>query len=160
MKDLPSTQELRSILDATRVGELTLTGYPLLQPSLPVMQAVLEMRRARHGSALVCEGEQLVGIFTERDFLQVIAEDRLQETLANVMTRNPKTVTTQDTLLTAARLMDEGGHRRLPVVDGQGCAVGVLDVKAVSHFVVEHFPEAIYNQAAHAQLLARHREGA
>jgi len=161
MQDSSDTQELRSILDATMVGELSLGGHPLLSPTLSVMDAVYEMRRARHGSAIVCENDKVVGIFTERDFLQVVAEQALEKSLREAMTVNPTTVTTNDSLLTATRLMDHGGHRRVPVVDATtGSPVGILDVKSVSNFIVEHFPEAIYNQAAHAQLIARHREGA
>lgn len=160
MQNCSGTQELRTILDTTTVGDLPLQGYPLLQPTLPVIDAVHEMRRARHGSALVCDEGRLAGIFTERDFLCVVSRGTTDKTLAEVMTPHPTTVTTDDSLLTATRLMDQGGHRRLPVVDAQQRPVGILDVKAVSNFIVEHFPEAIYNQAAHAQLIARHREGA
>jgi hypothetical protein len=38
--------------------------------------------------------------------------------------------------------------------------VAIIDVKALVHFLVEHFPAAIYNQASHAQLIAKDREGA
>lgn len=160
MDDLNGTQELRSILDDTTVGEMPLTGYPVLEPGLSVMEAVHEMRRTKHGSALVCEDYGLVGIFTERDFLRTINEGDVGKSLGDVMTKNPTTVANEDSLLTAVRLMDKGGYRRLPVVDADGNAAGVLDVKTISHFIVEHFPEAIYNQAARDELTARHREGA
>ena len=45
--------------------------------------------------------------------------------LANAMTSNPVTVSSLDTLATAKRLMDTGGFRRLPVIDG-GKLVGML----------------------------------
>ena len=56
--------------------------------------------------------------------------------------------------------MDEGGYRRVPVLDSSGTPVGVVDVKTITHFLVEHFPAAVYNQASHAQLIAKDREGA
>lgn len=160
MTDLTGTQELRAILDETTVGEMTLTGYPVLAPGIPVIEAVKEMRATRHGSALVCEDYGLVGIFTERDFLRTINNGNVEKTLGDVMTKNPTTVSKDDSLLAAVKLMDQGGYRRLPVVDADGNPAGVLDVKTVSHFIVEHFPEAIYNQAARDTLIARHREGA
>ena len=45
--------------------------------------------------------------------------------LANVMTANPVTVSSRDTLATAKSLMDDGGFRRLPVV-GDGRLVGIV----------------------------------
>jgi predicted transcriptional regulator len=80
--------------------------------------------------------------------------------LSEVMTKSPQTVTADATLYDVIRLMDKGGYRRLPVVDATGLPVGIVDVKSIVHFLVEHFPAAVYNQASHAQLLAKHREGA
>ena len=114
-----------------------------------------------HGSALVCAVGKVVGIFTERDLLRVIAADRgLNLPLSHVMTNNPKTVTTADTLFEVARSMDEGGYRRLPVVDAAGVPTAIVDVKSLVHFLVEHFPSAVYNQASHEQSTAKDREGA
>ena len=151
---------LQGILDTITVGDLTRSGYPTLSPDDTVTEAIGAMRQSRHGSAVVCKDGALVGIFTERDLLRVIRENRVDSLVSDVMTVNPQTVTTSDPLITATRLMDQGGYRRLPVLDDDGHPVGVLDVKAIMHRIVEHFPEAVYNQAAHAQLIARHREGA
>jgi CBS domain-containing protein len=110
---------------------------------------------------LVCAVGKIVGIFTERDLMRVIAADRgLNLPLSHVMTANPKTVTTADTLFEVARSMDEGGYRRVPVVDAAGVPTAIVDVKALVHFLVEHFPSAVYNQASHDQLTTKDREGA
>ncbi|GAB4135051.1 MAG: hypothetical protein Tsb009_00850 [Planctomycetaceae bacterium] len=152
--------ELKNILTATTVGELTLTECPRLEPTTLVSDAIAAMRQMSHGCAVVCDGTQLVGIFTERDFLKVVAENGLDVPMETVMSTNPQTVSTHQTLFEATAYMDRGGYRRLPVVDENGTPAGILDVKAITHFLVEHFPSAIYNQASHAQLIAKHREGA
>jgi CBS domain-containing protein len=152
--------ELKGLLETVTVGDLTRTGYPVLHPLQTVREAIASMRQCRHGSAIVCDEGRLVGIFTERDLLRVLGGPGIESRVGDVMTRDPRTVVTTDSLSAATRLMDRGGYRRLPVLDPDGRPVGVLDVKAIMHRVVEHFPEAVYNQAAHAQLLARHREGA
>jgi CBS domain-containing protein len=119
------------------------------------------MRAHSHGSSLVCREGRLSGIFTERDLLKHVAHARsLDQPVGSVMTASPRTVTTDDSLLTVIRLMDEGGYRRLPVVDARGAPVGLIDVKSVMHFLVEHFPSAVYNQAPRALLNAKNREGA
>jgi CBS domain-containing protein len=161
MPDQPAQRELRSILQSTRVGELELPPCPILQPTATVAEAAAAMRRQSHGSALVCSGGKVAGIFTERDLMRVVAAGRgLDGSLSQVMTANPKTVTMNDTLFEVARSMDEGGYRRLPVVDAAGNPVAIVDVKALVHFLVEHFPAAVYNQASHESLITKDREGA
>src|SRR5262245_47994326 len=119
------------------------------------------MRAHSHGSAMVCREGRLAGIFTERDLMKLLATDQtLEQPLSSVMTPRPRTVTLDDTLMTVIQLMDEGGYRRLPVVTASGSPVGIVDVKSVVHFLVEHFPKAVYNQAPRALLNARDREGA
>lgn len=153
--------ELRSILTSTRVGEITLGARPVLDQTDTVAAAAEEMRRVSHGSALVCEGGRLAGIVTERDLLRVLADGKaLQTPLSEVMTAGPKTLTTEETLYDATRWMNEGGYRRLPVVDSSGAPVGIVDVKMITHFLVECFPEAVYTQASHDQLTTKQREGA
>jgi CBS domain-containing protein len=153
--------ELKNILTSAKVGELTLTEVPILDPSNTIDVASAEMRNHSHGSALVCLDGKLVGIFTERDLLKVIAGGaKLDSTISEVMTKNPETSSTEDSLFEAIQAMDQGGYRRLPVVNAEQDPVGLIDVKTVTHFLVEHFPETVYNQASHAQLIAQHREGA
>jgi CBS domain-containing protein len=161
MSDQPAQRELRSILRSTRVGDLKLTPCPILSPNATVAEAAVAMRRQSHGSAMVCTAGKVVGIFTERDLMRVIASGKgLEVPLSQVMTANPKTVTDAETLFEVARSMDQGGYRRLPVVDSTGRPSAIVDVKALVHFLVEHFPAAIYNQASHEQLTAKDREGA
>jgi acetoin utilization protein AcuB len=45
--------------------------------------------------------------------------------VADIMTRNPVTVTPRNAIRTAINLMREGGYRRLPVVD-RGRLVGII----------------------------------
>lgn len=48
-----------------------------------------------------------------------------QHLVADIMTRNPVTVTPRNAIRTAINLMREGGYRRLPVVD-RGRLVGII----------------------------------
>ena len=153
--------ELRSVLTSTRVGELSFTAPRVLKPSATVSDAAASMREESHGTALVGEAGRLTGIFTERDLLRIVAEgNRLDAPLSEVMTASPRTASTEDSLFDVIRLMDQGGYRRVPVIDASGTPVGIVDVKAISHHLVEHFPATIYNQASHAQQLAKKSEGA
>ena len=152
---------LRQLLTTSRVRQLGPKEIPVLQGDQTVSEAVRQMRSHSHGSAMVCRDGKLIGIFTERDLLKLMAEGKsLELPLSQVMTSSPRTVGLDDALMKVIQLMDEGGYRRLPVVDGSGSPVGIVDVKSVVHFLVEHFPKAVYNQAPRALSSARDREGA
>lgn len=152
---------LREIVSEARVGDLAIKSVPVLQASQTMGEAAVAMRTQSHGSALVYQGGTLVGIFTERDLLkQLAAGAALEQPVASAMTRSPRTVTTEDGLVKVILLMNEGGYRRLPVVNTAGLPVGIVDVKSVMHFLVEHMPKAVYNQAPQALLTSRNREGA
>ena len=152
---------LRELLTTSRVAELSLKDIPVVRGNQTVAEAISQMQAQSHGSALVCEEGRLVGVFTERDLVKHLAEGRsLDAPIAEVMTSSPKTVRPEDSLLTVIRLMDEGAYRRLPVVAESDSPRGIVDVKSVVHFLVEHFPKAVYNQAPQALLKSKDREGA
>src|SRR5207245_8654459 len=96
---------------------------------------------------VVCEGDAIVGILTERDLLRrVLAVGKpLTVRVADCMTANPQVVHGKEPIGAAIRRMEEGGYRHLPVVDEAGRLVGVLSVKRNVHYLVEHFPSTVYN---------------
>ena len=153
--------ELKSLLEMTTVGEITISTRPTLSSADTVAKAAAEMRKESHGSALVCDDGKIVGIITERDLIKFISDGYdFELPLTEVMTKKPVTVTTHDTLFFATESMHKGGYRRLPVIDENEKPVGIIDVKTISHFLVEHFATAVYNQAAHDKMIAKNREGA
>jgi CBS domain-containing protein len=133
-----------------------------LEPSPPravdrsatVADAVALMRRENIGCVLVTDGERLAGLFTERDLMcRVLAVGKaLTLSVGEVMTPEPVTVLPGDPIRVAVRKMKAGGHRHLPVVDENGRPVGVLSVKRVVHYLVEHYPAAVYNQPPRGQV--------
>ena len=152
---------LREILSSARVGQLALEAVPILPPSESVREAASQMRSHSHGSALIVENNKLVGVFTERDLLRWLAEDRaLDSPVSGAMTPDPKTVTPDETLLDCIGFLDQGGYRRLPVVQQDGTPVGIIDVKDIVHYFVEYFPAAVYNQASRERQTTSDREGA
>jgi CBS domain-containing protein len=141
-----------------------------LRPTLPlrlrldqtVAEAVVLMKLHRVGCVLVCRGEELVGIFTERDLMQrVLAAGRpLSSRLEDCMTAAPVVVRPKDSVTAAVRHMEEGGYRHLPVVDERGRPLGVLSVKRIVHYLAEHFPATIYNLPPDPNVYPLRAEGA
>src|SRR5205823_2928366 len=93
-----------------------------VSPSQPVADAVALMRREQVGCVLVCEGERLVGIFSERDLMRRVlaAGQPLTVPISQCMTPQPVVVHPKDPIGGAVRRMEEGGYRHLPVVDEAG----------------------------------------
>jgi CBS domain-containing protein len=127
-----------------------------------VADAVALMRHDKVGCVLVCDGERIVGIFTERDLMRrVLAEGKpLTTPVAECMTPNPVVVHPKESVAAAVRDMEEGGYRHLPVVDEAGRPVGILSVKRIVHYLVEHFPTTVYNLPPDPDSVPREAEGA
>ena len=154
--------ELARNLKVESVCRLSPTPPRRITPRQTVAEAVALMRQHRIGCLLVCEGEALVGIFTERDLMRrVLAVGKtLSLTMADVMTPNPVVVSPKEPIGVAVKRMEEGGYRHLPIVDGAGRPVGVLSVKRIVHYLAEHFPATIYNQPPDPNVFPLEAEGA
>jgi CBS domain-containing protein len=86
------------------------------------------MWQCRCGCSLVVDSQQrLLGIFTGRDAVRVlaIAEDAGATRVSDAMTRSPVTLTAEGTAIDALRAMNDGGFRHLPIVDN-GRILGVV----------------------------------
>ena len=134
----------------------------MVGPGQPVADAVALMRREQVGCLLVCAAERVAGIFTERDLLRrVLAAGKpLTTPVSECMTPDPVTVHPKEPIGAAVRRMEEGGYRHLPVVDEAGRPVGVLSVKRIVHYLVEHFPVIVSNLPPDPNAVPQEAEGA
>jgi CBS domain-containing protein len=107
-------------------------------PDQTAAEAIRAMLDAGVGSVVVCEDNEPVGIFTERDVLKVAGTGVGFGSilLRDVMTANPLTITAEDGILDAAKLMGERNLRHLPVVEG-GNLVGIVSIRDVLGFLAE-----------------------
>ncbi|HEU5211755.1 MAG TPA: CBS domain-containing protein [Gaiellaceae bacterium] len=121
-----------------RIGEVMSVRLVSVGPDDPVSLAVARMNEENVGSVTVCDGPELVGIFTERDLVRLAGEgSRFAEVrISEVMTRRPVTVSPDDDIVSAARLMGERRIRHLPVVQ-DGFLLGVIGIRDVMGSLVE-----------------------
>jgi len=97
-------------------------------PQTSVIKAAKLMARRNVGAVLVVEHQHLTGIFTERDAVfRVVARglDSRTTQLADVMTKDPKTVSPDKSFGYALLVMHENHFRHLPVVEN-GKLIGVI----------------------------------
>ena len=119
------------------------------------------MKQHNTGCILVCRHRKLVGIFTQRDVLRMLAtEADLAVSIEQEMASPPVTLNRTDTVATAVKRMTTGGHRHLPIVDDEGQPIGLLKVRGIVHFLVEHIPKTIYNLPPQPRVVTQDREGA
>lgn len=148
-------------LNSDTVAEAMSADPVCIDPHQPVREVLTLLKQRRAGGALVCRDGRLVGIFTERDALRLMASGAsLDVPVESVMVRQPVSIQAGDTIAKAIRTMSVGGYRRLPVVNGDGAPVGVLNVANVVHYLVEHFPQAVYNLPPDSHSIMPEREGA
>jgi CBS domain-containing protein len=154
--------ELARNLKVDSVSRLRPTPALRLRPDQTVAEAVYLMKQSRVGCVLICEGDQLFGIFTERDLLHRVLAPGLPMTvlLSTCMTPKPVVVRPKDSVTAAVRHMEEGGYRHLPVVDEAGRPLGMLSVKRIVHYLAEHFPATIYNLPPDPGIFPLRAEGA
>lgn len=130
-------------------------------PDATVADVMRLLRAQKTAAVLVCDGDKLVGIFTERDALRLMAEGaNLGQPITQAMTTGAVTVGPKETVERAIELMASGGYRHLPIVDAEDAPVGVVGAAGIVHYLVEHFPETIYNLPPDSKGGATEREGA
>lgn len=101
-----------------------------LPPSASVAGAIALLAERRIGAAPVVEGEEVVGIFSERDVIYCLASKgaaALELSVADVMTAPVRTVAPDEPVLGALSLMTRRRIRHLPVADG-GRLVGFVSI--------------------------------
>jgi CBS domain-containing protein len=101
-----------------------------LGPNDSLDQAVTLMMVHRIGSLVVTEGDDLIGILSERDLLTILHEKNpmwIPMTAAHAMTKNPITCHPDNTLEEVMKMMVEHNIRHLPVVY-EGVLEGMLSI--------------------------------
>jgi CBS domain-containing protein len=124
--------------------------------TLTVREAARLMKERRVGAVMIVEDGKLAGVFTERDVLfRVVAEDRDARTtcLADVKTRNPRTVHPDKPFPDALHLMYEGGFRHVPVVE-DGRPVGVISARDALGPELEDFIYEVLRREQATDILA------
>ena len=99
-------------------------------PATTVLEAVMLMAEKGIGSLLVMEGEKMVGIISERDYVRRVAlfeRSAFATTVGEVMTADVTTVSPKDGTQHCMQLMTDKRLRHLPVVE-DGQLIGLLSI--------------------------------
>lgn len=116
---------LQQLLDGKKYKEVI-----SIAPHRPVFDALVVLAEYKIGALVVLQGENLVGIFSERDYArEVVLKGRSSKTteINEVMTHNVLCGKPDDTVEQALTLMSEKRIRHLPVVKDNK-VIGVLSI--------------------------------
>lgn len=153
--------ELRLHLESDTVAQTHSSPPVCVAPETAVCDVLKLLKHDKTGGALVLEQGKLVGIFTERDALKLMAAGgRMDLPIRDVMVKQPVAVKTSETIASAIRKMSHGGYRRLPMVDAEGKPAGTVKASSVLRYLVEHFPQSVYNLPPAPDNVNKDREGA
>jgi CBS domain-containing protein len=133
---------------ATPLGEVPAGALARVSPETPLHAVVTEMHSRDRGAVLVVEGSSIIGIFTERDVMKRIDHRDFswhKRPVREVMTPNPMTIRTDQTIEDAINKMTAGSVRRLPLVDPEGTPVAILSIRHILAFMVEFYPQEFVN---------------
>ena len=93
-----------------------------------------------HGSVLVVENEELIGIFTERDLLKRVVNVRLDVSVAKiseVMTGEPQSLSDSDSIAYALNRMAVHSIRHVPIMSNNKVS-GFISVRGMLKYISEH----------------------
>jgi CBS domain-containing protein len=126
----------------TTVGDFMTTRVVTMDGSATLAAAAQEMRDSAIGDVVVCDGDNVVGIITDRDIaVRGVAEDMDPNTaqLDQITSKDVITVSQYDDAVAAADLMRTYAVRRLPVVE-DGRLIGLV---SMGDLAVEREPQSV-----------------
>jgi len=132
----------------TPIRELLRGDPPVpVAPGAPVAEAVALMRERGWTSIVVSDRDDVVGIFTEKDYLSRVCGQNLSLTdtrMVDVMTPAPEALSPHDDVAYAVNLMATGSLRSIPIVNDTGGLMAVLTAADV----MRHLDDVFHDKEA------------
>jgi CBS domain-containing protein len=116
-----------------------------VEPSIMVLQAIELMCEKNIGGLLIVENGKLEGIFTERDYARKLilkGKSSKNTPISELMTKNPITITPDNSIEDCMNLMTGKFIRHLPVVEGDKL-IGLISIGDVVKHIIEEQKDII-----------------
>ncbi len=155
--------KLTHSLENDLVRHLAANAPLITPPTTTVRETIRLLQENQAGCVIVCDGQnKAIGVFTERDVLRRVIGEHvdLDSPITDVMTTDLASVRESDKIAHAIQLLHKRGLRHLPVLDDEGGPIGLITVRRVMEYLVEHFPQTIYNLPPDPSTILEAREGA
>ena len=142
-----------------RISDIMTEAAVTDRPGDDLEQAARKMWKQQTGSLLVLEGDELLGIVTERDILKAVANGVPMDTpISEVMSKDLLTTYPGMSLREAASIMTEKWIRHLPVLDG-GKLVGIVSQRDLAGVLAGALnePEGLHRLIESSELVRERR---
>ena len=119
---------------------------PSVQSGASLQEALNLMVSHDIGSIFVVADKKLKGVIGERDILLKVLNKSIEyEKLIvdDFMKVDPLTLRPDDLLDTAIQEIAQGGFRHIPITDKDNTPLGMLSVRNIISYLVEHFPQEV-----------------
>lgn len=117
------------------VSEIMQRDVAFVTSKASIADAVeMMIQRNTGGLPVVDEDNRVCAIFTERDFLDLMADTIDYDSIKDYMSTKVKTVPFDTTIEEAARIMVSKGFRRLPIVK-DGILIGIVTASNIMNFL-------------------------
>ncbi len=136
--DVPESTQADSDSDlALPVSSIRFEKPQIVAPTATIRETVAAMRVGMTGAVVVMEGDQIVGIITERDLLKRVAgvDGGMTSPVSEFMTKDPVTLRHTDPMAVALNKMGEGGFRHIPITQDHEL-VGIATARDVMAWVL------------------------
>jgi len=153
---------VEEIFQTDPISSLGLPSPVSIGHDASVGAALAAVQQHGQGYVLIVDNDKPVGIMSEREVLmRIVARDvKYAENVDKYMSHAPETLTSKEPIATAIRMMNEGGERNIPIVDGTGRAVAVLRTIDIIRFLAEAFPAQLMNLPPRPHQMIADSEGA
>ena len=124
----------KSAISRKKCREIMTKSVRTATPEMSLREAAALMRDGDMGAVPVVENGKLIGIVTDRDIVvRAVAEGKDAATaIREAMTIELFTVTPDDFVFEAIRLMGDKQVRRVPVIDNNGELAGIIAMADVA----------------------------
>jgi CBS domain-containing protein len=115
-----------------------------VSPHASVGEVLEKMAGDSIGCVVIVKGDEVVGIFSERDALLRLGVEAAQlanRPISEFMTPQPETLETDDKIAFALHKMDLGGYRHVPILEG-GRLNGIISVRDILRYLTQRIAEA------------------
>src|SRR3954470_2747708 len=115
---------------AQSIREVMTKDVVVMPSTATLNDAAREMRERDIGDVIVLEDDRVVGILTDRDIVvRAVADGRTptETRVGEIATRSPETLSPDDTVDDAVRIMRDKALRRIPVVE-DARPVGIVSI--------------------------------
>ncbi len=128
------TEAESSAISRTKCREIMTKSVRVATCDMSVREVAVMMREGDVGAVPVVDDGKLIGIVTDRDIVvRLVAEGKNAETaISEAMSTELFTVTPDDFVFEAIRLMGDKQIRRIPVIDNKGDLAGIIAIADVA----------------------------